>query len=114
MRNPIKALIAATITASALLLGATPVSASEPIVVTSIKTPVQIDRCGPEVDESGAFLGPAWYYWSFGKDAGVSKTLITWLDGSGYQVRADARPGYVIADGVQTVWEFPAFTNEPC
>lgn len=85
-----------------------------PVVVDYITPPVQHDDCGPEVDEHGAYIGYAWDHWTFGKNVGVSKTLVTWLDGRGYQVRADARPGYVIADGVQRVWEFPPFTDEPC
>jgi hypothetical protein len=86
-----------------------------PIVVTEVTAPVQHDDCGAEVDEAGAYInGYAWDHWTFGKNTGVSKTLVTLLDGSGYIVRADPRPGYVIAEGVQTVWRFPAFTDVPC
>jgi hypothetical protein len=84
-------------------------------VVTYVTAPVQHDDCGAEVDETGAYVnGYAWDHWTFGKNAGVSKSLVTLLDGSGYVVRADPRPGYVIAEGVQRVWEFPPFTDQPC
>jgi opacity protein-like surface antigen len=108
----------AAILALFALGAAAPASAADtaaPVVVTSITTPVQHDDCGAEVDETGAYVnGYAWDHWTFGKNAGVSKSLITLLDGSGYIVRADPRPGYVIADGVQREWRFPPFTDEPC
>ena len=116
MRTAFKTIAALTIAGAVAVLGATSASAADAIVVTSITAPVQHDDCGPELVEGGApndYIGYAWDHWTFGKDAGVSKSVFWFADGS-YLVRADPKPGYVIDPAIQRAWRFPAFTDVPC
>lgn len=108
----------------ALALGGASAAHADPIVVTTVTHPVQLDECGPE-----QYPDPR--DWVIVKDTGVSKylfrltnTVEVTQDGdtfdARYKFRYQPKAGYVFSaeldpdgDG-QIIRYYPDFTDVPC